>query len=703
MDFLRVVISIIMVILAPLSFFSSEPENNTSATYTDLEAPVKLERDYGEYTPGEYDITVAPESVYSTIEEAKEAVRKLRADGVNEHITVWIKEGTYVLSSPLNFDANDTNVTFRAVPGEEVTVTSCVPVTGWKNDTANGVAVWSAEVADDASFSVMIKNNEVLSQTRYPETGYFRVPEENHTGSLFTEENTPWEYTYGDMQFTRDSADTRAEFHNIGDVTVRMLHYWVGEISYLDSYNAETNRYSITKPLSMEVREGDRYYFENVFEALDSPGEWYLDKKENKVYYVPCEGESIDDTVLYAATLNNLIMMNGSENISFEGIRFSGTDWEYPTEFQGYWFTQYEIRHPQGEVDVSGTLEIQNSSNINIINCDFVNLGQTAVRFKSNVKNSVVSGCYFNNIGGSGVFINGVDTEDESIMTENITVTDNRIDGYGKNFCGAIGVMITHARNCEISHNEISDGRYTAISVGWIWGYAYNVTDNIKICDNLIYNIGQGWLSDMGGIYTLGVQPNSVISGNVIHDVAADEGQGGYGGWGIYLDEGSSYMLVEKNLVYNCGSQGFHQHYGEENTVRNNIFAFNKVAQLKLSRAEEHNAFNLTGNIIVGDNQLMYGNINVDNFTDDGNIYWDYTRGEYMLSSIKEDFDFGDRIYKPAMELMGFYNNGVFADPLFRDAENLDFTLPDNSEVTDSIGFEKWNYLNAGTITEFNK
>jgi len=103
-----------------------------------------------------------------------------------------------------------------------------------------------------------------------------------------------------------------------------------------------------------------------------------------------------------------------------------------------------------------------------------------------------------------------------------------------------------HAAGNIITHNHIHDLYYTGISAGWRWGYNESVARDNLIEKNHIHDIGQGWLSDMGGIYTLGVQPGTVLRGNLIHDV----NKASYGGWAIYLDEGSSHIIVENNICY---------------------------------------------------------------------------------------------------------------------------------------------------------
>lgn len=184
-------------------------------------------------------------------------------------------------------------------------------------------------------------------------------------------------------------------------------------------------------------------------------------------------------------------------------------------------------------------------------------------------------------LGGGGVKLDGSGAEGPPCRRAgNSIVTDNHIYDGGHVFHSAVGILSTHSFGNEISHNHIHDLFYSGISCGWVWGYADSVPKDNRIEKNYIHDLGKKLLSDMGGIYTLGVQPGTVVRGNVIHDVEKCN----YGGFGIYPDEGSSHILIENNVCYNTSSQPFHQHYGRENVVRNNILAFGREGQVRLSR-----------------------------------------------------------------------------------------------------------------------
>ena len=151
-----------------------------------------------------------------------------------------------------------------------------------------------------------------------------------------------------------------------------------------------------------------------------------------------------------------------------------------------------------------------------------------------------------------------------------------------------------HTAGNSIAHNRIHHGRYTGISLGWVWGYQRSVCRDNIVEFNHIHDIGQGLLSDMGGICTLGIAPGTVIRNNLIHDVDANQ----YGGWGIYHDEGSSHMLVENNIVYKTKFGPFNIHFAKEVVVRNNIFALGRLEQLSRGKAEPHKSVFFENNIV---------------------------------------------------------------------------------------------------------
>ena len=652
---------------------------------------------------GEYDIVVScdgddsADGTYQyplkTIAAAKEYAKSLKQT-VSEPINIWLRQGTYRLSSALNFNSEDMeNVTYKAFPSEKVEISGADQISGFSETTVNGVRAFVVDYAYDGDtdgHNTLYNGNVRLKRPTWPESGEFNVDHVNSDDAI----NVGNTYYALNTAFYAKTSEI-LNFRNIKDVDVRIMHWWKDELLPIDSVDISSGRITVQKAASMTVNAGDRFLYENVFETLNSPGEWYFDRTEQKLYYIPFDGETAETTVLHFGKINQLIKIDGCDGISFDGITFRDTDWrmqsgENANELSGA--LKYYSDMSQACFDVPCAVTVERSKNVAFKSCDFHMIGGSGLRFGNGTSNCSVTATRFKDIGGNAVYIRGVNDQSSTDKTHDITVKDCLIETYGRIFNNAVGILLIHAYNCNLEYNEIHDGYYTGISCGWVWGYSSNISNNNLIANNLIYDIGQGWLSDMGGIYTLGMQPDTVIRNNVVYNVGCSNDSKGYGGWGIYLDEGSSGIDVFRNLVYNCSSDGFHQHYGKFNNIYNNIFALNGEAQMKLSKVESHPSFGFTRNILLADNTSMYANCVQNSFTDNANIYWDLTRKDNVYSG---------SLNKSTVQSRGFYNNGVFENPMFTDPYSFDFTFT-SDEAIHSIGFVKWDYSTVGTLTDFS-
>ena len=240
-------------------------------------------------------------------------------------------------------------------------------------------------------------------------------------------------------------------------------------------------------------------------------------------------------------------------------------------------------------------------------------------------------------------------------------------------FHSAIGVWIGQSYNNLISHNHIHDFYYSGFSVGWTWGYGPALARGNIVKYNHVHHIGVRSngdgpiLSDMAGISTLGNQPGTVIKSNIFHDVAGFR----YGGWGIYFDEGSTHIVAENNLVYRTTHGGFHQHYGKENVVRNNIFAFARDSQIQATRPEEHLSFTFERNIVYWRSGPLSNSGNLRNIkvAFDQNLYWIEAGGEIKIGGMSWD----------EWREKGMDANSMIADPKFMAPEKDDFRLSPDS------------------------
>ena len=345
------------------------------------------------------------------------------------------------------------------------------------------------------------------------------------------------------------------------------------------------------------------------------------------------------------------------------------------------------IRFVQAEVPLGAAISATGARHLILENCAVSQTGDYAIALNQGCKNNQILNCELTDLAAGGIKIGETRAfdDDEDVASHNI-VRNCLIAHGGRVHPAAVGVFIGHSPFNKIEYNEIFDFYYTGISPGWSWGYNKSLSHHNEIAYNHIHQIGQGVLSDMGGIYTLGAGENNHLHHNLIHDVDSFS----YGGWGIYFDEGTAKILAENNIVYRTKSAGFHQHYGKENVVRNNIFAFGREAQLMRTRPEpEHFTLDINHNIVLyNDAPLLGSNWSGDNFKLDSNLYW----------QMGKPVTFPGGLTFEQWQAKGQDKNSLVADPLFVNVAKDDYRLKPNSPAF-KLGFKEIDISKAGRLT----
>lgn len=642
------------------------------------------------------------ESGSVTVSDADEL--KAAILSAEDNSVIRLHSGRYIFDSTFRIENIEKNITIESCEGETAVFTSAFAVKGWESCTVNGVSALCAD-ADGRTITSLFAEEKPLQAARLPETGFYYIDNVDLTDTVGEDD---WMGTNGIYV-----SDIDYELESPEDICVSTVHWWVNELSPMVSFDASTGLIKTEKYSGMSNHKGDRYFLENVKESLDKPGEWCFDSSEDKIFYVPKDGESAENLALFAASEAEMMKINNCSGITFKNIEFAETAFAYGDEkfintdihtHNRYW----QSGSYQSAVEACGAVTVTYSDSINFVNCRFSNTGCTALKFFDGAKHCKAENCLFDSVGASAIFIGGkysfydFESNKQENYAEDITVTNCEIQNYGQKFFGASGITLAYCDTAEISHNEIHNGYYTGISVGFTWLFFDNPTQYISVKDNLIHDIGNNMISDLGGIYLLGVQQGTVVSGNVIHDVTCYDGESGYAGNGIYLDSGCEFMTIENNLVFNCDTSCFNTTLSRNNIIRNNIFAFSGQSVACLGTAAYAQAFlNLNStyenNIFLTDEKIVSVEYmqNPDHFTGKGNIIWDISNGDELYFCTGHTN--GKAIIRQTAEKEGLLSSAVFADPGFVNAAGYDFTFKEDSYAVQN-GFVPFDYDTAGTL-----
>jgi len=525
-------------------------------------------------SPSVLTISLTPDS---SLADAVRKAREMRRLGQAESVTIHLSKGIYTLYEPLRLHPEDSGLT---IEGDEAVISGGMNLTAWKKQGKLWVAdvpmfngrpvdfrqLWvngrkAVRARDVSDFEQMFrivaydKKNQILW---VPKKSVAKVLKAPYAEMVLHEMWCTSNLRIKSISVQGDSAAVR--FHS-PEAKLQFEHPW-------------------PSPMTPDTHHPSPFYLTNAKELLDEPGEWYYDIDRRKLYYMPRQGEDRPEAVI--PVLETLLECVGTaehpvSNITIKGIQFSYTTWMRPS-FKGhvplqagmYLTEAYKLR-PQidrpnnHKLDNQGWLgrarasvELRHTEHISFEDCCFEHLGGSGLDYVIGCAGGKTTCCTFTDIAMNGYVCGsfspeGLETHrpyqpaDAREVCHGQVVEDSWFYDVTNEDWGCVAIAAGYVSDMTIAHNTIHDVSYTGISVGWGWNRDLVCMKNNKIHANLIYNYAQH-MYDCAGIYTLGNQPGTVISENVVCDIATPSYVHDPNHWFyLYTDEGSSNITLRDN------------------------------------------------------------------------------------------------------------------------------------------------------------
>lgn len=506
---------------------------------------------------------------FATLEKARDAVRELKkSDSLPEGgFTIYIRAGLYTLSETFALSDVDSGtktapITWCAYPGEQVTISGGKPVIGFKPvedteilkrfDKAGHGKVLETDLKslgitgyEDIDMQVFF-NGVYTTRARYPNEGWLTitdVPQHgkklmyigdvNNLGATFN--GIPAGRHYGRFTYDGDRPKQWADTENIW---MRGFWCWDWRFDYqkVKKINVKKREIFTEEPYhGYGYRKGQRFFFLNIFDELDSPGEWYVDAKSGILYFWP--PAPINSAIVMIPILKDtLFSLDKTEYVTISGINFTCSR--------------------------GSAITVSNCKNSLIAGCAFTNFGKTVVTINGGTNNGITSSD-INEVAQSGIYLRGGDRK--TLTPSGNFASNNHAHHFSRDAkTGATAISLNGVGN-RIANNLIHDAPHHAMNFGG--------NENI-IEFNEIHSVVKE-TGDAGSVYAGRdwSQRGNIIRHNYWHDIYAPELEGPAFThvMSMYLDDMYSGATIFGNIFHNV-EWAVLIGGGHDNTVENNLF-----------------------------------------------------------------------------------------------------------------------------------
>lgn len=345
-------------------------------------------------------------------------------------------------------------------------------------------------------------------------------------------------------------------------------------------------------------------FVENIKEELDVPGEWYYDRSESKLYYMPLPEIDLDEAKVEIVRLKHLIEFNGTKENPVRGIHLQGLTFKHTA--RTFMENKEQLLRSDWTMYRGGAIVFNGAEECSVENCEFDHLGGNTIFVNNYNRYLTVRGCYIHHSGANGiVFVGDPDMVrsplfrygNQNYETMDMTpgplgdnypqdcwVDDCLITMTGRDEKQTAPVQISMSQRIRVSHCSIYDVPRAGINIneGTFGGHV------IEFCDvfNTVLETGDHgsfnswgrdrfWTPDVVTISDqVALHPDmqywDVLEPNVLryNRWRCDHG------WDVDLDDGSSFYRIYCNLLLNGGLK---MREGYDRVATNNIILNNSL------------------------------------------------------------------------------------------------------------------------------
>ena len=510
---------------------------------------------------------------FGTLEAARDALRERRRSGATGGATVWLRGWSYQREASFQLGAEDGGsedapVVYRAFPGEEVRLIGGRTVSGFRpiSDSGATAEAWqrlspaarshvlaadlrAQGISDYGSLEPVgfgrgrrptalevFHGDRRMTLARWPDHSFVNVARVDVPGRSGTDD-VPWDAS---------SDEPNRSFEYFGDrprgwrdpaealVHGYWTYDWADSYQRIESIDLDARLVTTDQPGAYGYTTGQRYYYLNVLEELDSPGEWYLDRQAGLLYFWPPGDQSPQEAAVTVSLLAEpVIALRGASHVLFRDIT---------------------VECCRGDA-----IAISGGQAATVCCCEVRNTGEYGIRVEEGTGHRIER-CRIHHTGAGGVQLAG---GDRRTLTPGGHVVENcDIHHFSRLQLTYTPAVDLHGVGHRVAHNHLHDAPHTAVL---LTGNDHVV--ELNEIDRVCTQTGDAGAFYMGRDWT---ERGNVVRHNFFHDLGIF-GYGRHGVRAVYLDDCASGTTIYGNVFLRC-TRAVLIGGGRDNRVQNNLF-----------------------------------------------------------------------------------------------------------------------------------